>query len=118
MTVQEKMKAYRMEHGYSIEDMKWKTGASEVLLRMLEKGNVTHPKIAKKVGKAYHLTKEEIYELMPENHRPGEKYNPDKYKPNDSNLNNHVFFTKPESEKLIDAYYSDSYRTKHLKGRR
>lgn len=79
MTVQEKMKAYREEHRYTIKKMSQKSGASEVLLRMVEKGNVTHPKIAEMIGKAYELNQEDVYELMPENYRPGEHYNPDKY---------------------------------------
>ena len=79
MTVQEKMKTYREKHGYSIENMSRKSGASDVLLRMIERGNVTHPKIAKQIGKAYELNKEDIYELMPENYRPGEKYDPERY---------------------------------------
>ena len=73
------MKAYREKNGYSIEAMSRKSGASAVLLRMLERGNVTHPKIAEQVGKAYKLSKEDIYQLMPENYRPRDGYDPDKY---------------------------------------
>lgn len=48
---------------------------------MVENGGVTHPKIAKMIGKAYGLSKTDIYELMPRIHRPyDEEYEPDKFK--------------------------------------
>ena len=102
MTAREKMKAYREKNGYSVERMSRKSGASTVLLRMVENGNVTHPKIAEKIGKAYKLDKEDIYELMPENYRPGENYDPDKYVEHVDVTNDRIF---PKQSTFDDDYY-------------
>lgn len=55
-------------------------GISEVLLKMVKNGHVTHPIFAENIRKAYNLTELEAEELMPENRRPhSPKYNPNKY---------------------------------------
>ncbi len=118
MTVREKMKAYRLEHGYSFERMSWKTGTSEVLLRMVESGHVTHPKIAKKIGKAYKLSKEDIYELMPENYRPGDKYEPDKYVEFVPDSKHAIFGKTSQDERDYYGYISDNGRALLKNGRR
>jgi len=118
LTVQEKMKAYREKNGYSIEKMSRKSGASEVLLRMLERGNVTHPKIAEQVGKAYKLSKKDIYELMPENYRPGEHYDPDRYVEFVPDSKYSVIGKTRSDERDYYGYISDRGRAIEKKGRR
>lgn len=118
MTVQEKMKAYRHAHGYSVEKMSRKSGASAVLLRIIERGNVTHPKIARKIGKAYELSKEDIYELMPENYRPGENYNPDKYVEHVDNTNDKIFSKQSAYDSDYYGYIADNGRALRKYGRR
>ena len=110
-SVAKKMVDYRKSHGYSLGDMSKKSGASTSLLKMLEGGMVTHPKIAKQVGRAYGLTKEEIYELMPAIHRPGDPaYDPNKYKEPDevtgSNKNMDWLFT-PNTRTEGDIYIAE-----------
>ena len=57
------------------------TGVSAGLLSCIEGGYVTHPDIARKVQKGYHLTDEETELLMPEIHRKSSPlYEPDKFK--------------------------------------
>lgn len=61
-----------------------KIGISATLLKMVEDGDVTHPKIAEKIQKACGLSDEETKYLMPENRRKGTpEYDPDKFKPID-----------------------------------
>lgn len=56
-------------------------GVSVMLMDILEEGGVTHPKLAKKIGKIYKMTNSEIEAMMPENYRKhSKKYDPDKYK--------------------------------------
>ena len=95
--------------------MHYKCGVSEMLLRMLEKGDVTHPKIAKKVGIAYELSEEEINELLPLNYRPGEYYNPDKYVSSTSTYSRFSISTMSKEESEYQAYLSD--KTKRLSKR-
>ena len=118
LTVQEKMKAYREKNGYSIEKMSRKSGASAVLLRMLERGNVTHPKIAEQVGKAYKLSKEDIYELMPENYRPGEKYEPDKYVEFVPDSRNAIIGRTTQDERDYFGFIADNGRALLKNGKR
>lgn len=118
LTVQEKMKAYREKNGYSIEKMSRKSGASETLLRMLERGNVTHPKIAEQVGKAYRLSKEDIYELMPENYRPGDRYDPEKFVEFVPDSRHAIFGKTPQDEADYYAYINDNGRALRKRGRR
>lgn len=118
MTTREKMKAYRLQHGYSFERMSWRAGTSEVLLRMVENGNVTHPKIAKKIGRAYELDKEDIYELMPENYRPGEHYDPDKYVEFVPDSNHVIFGRTSQDERDYYGYITDNGRALKKNGRR
>lgn len=118
MTVQEKMKAYREKHGYSIDRMSMKSGASAVLLRMLERGNVTHPKIAEQIGKAYKLSKEDIYQLMPSNYRPGDEYDPDKYVEHVADSRNAIMGRTSQDEADYYGYITDNSRALNRNGRR
>lgn len=118
LTVQEKMKTYREQHGYSIKVMSRKSGASEVLLRMLESGNVTHPKIAEQVGRAYKLGKEDIYELIPENYRPGEHYDPDRYVEYVPDSKHAIIGKTSQDERDYYGYIADNGRALLKNGRR
>lgn len=108
------MKAYREKNGYSIEKMSRKSGASEVLLRMLERGNVTHPKIAEQVGKAYKLSKEDIYELMPENYRPGDHYDPERCVEHVDRTNDRIFPKQSAYDNEFYRYIGTSSRTSRI----
>lgn len=56
-------------------------GVSVMLMDILEEGGVTHPKLAKKIGKIYGMTGAEIEAMMPVNYRKhGKQYDPDRYK--------------------------------------
>ncbi len=56
-------------------------GASVMLMDILEEGGVTHPKLARKIGKIYGMTGAEIESMMPVNYRKhGKQYDPDRYK--------------------------------------
>lgn len=80
MTAREKMKQFREMFRPSFRELSRRCGVSEVLLKMVENGEVTHPLIVSKIQKFYELTDEEAEELLPENHRPhSPKYDPDKY---------------------------------------
>ena len=55
---------------------------SDKLIEMLEDDDscVTHPSIVKRIAKVYGMSKDERLQLLPENHRPGPNYDPDRYK--------------------------------------
>lgn len=75
------MKAYRMELGFTLDQMSRIANVSSLLLGMVENGAVTHPNIAKRIANAYHLTEEECTFLVPRIHRVNDpQYEPDKYK--------------------------------------
>lgn len=64
------------------EQMAKKLGISSKLLEMLETDDqcVTHPTFVDRISKAYRLTKTQRTAMLPENHRPGPNYDPDRYK--------------------------------------
>ena len=59
MTKRDYMIEYRQKHGLSVVDMAIKCKTKARIIRMLEDCDqeITHPKIAERVGKAYKLTK-------------------------------------------------------------
>ena len=65
MDVRERMHSWRVENDKTLESLSVETGVSSTLLAMIENGGVTHPEIAKRIAKAYGLTKEETLELIP-----------------------------------------------------
>lgn len=69
----------RIELGLTLRAAAEKIDISEALLSLVENGHVTHPNIAKRIKRYYKLTNEEYYQLIPENYRPGDKYEPTKY---------------------------------------
>ena len=80
MTVREKMMDFRRNFGLSRKDMAVLSCCSEGLLAGVERGDVTHPIIAHRIGEAYGLTEIETEELMPLCKRiHGGNYEPDKY---------------------------------------
>ncbi len=105
MSTAEKMRAYREKHRYSIKTMSMKSGCSEMLLKMVENGAVTHPKIAEQIKKAYKLNKKDILEIIPENHRPGPNYNPDKYKVPEK-VSKYVIIKSTDAELDLAGYYA------------
>lgn len=77
---------YRKALQIDIQAMAKKCKISKGLLEMLEgcDQEVTHPNIAKRVSRAYKLTKQQAEGLMPEHYRKSSpNYNPDLYKRND-----------------------------------
>lgn len=73
---------FREENRIPIDKMAKKLHISPLLLSMLEDDEscVTHPLIAKRVARAYKLTKEQRTMMLPENYRPGPDYDPNRYK--------------------------------------
>ena len=80
---------YRNKHNLSIKQMAVKTRTSTTLLIMLEECDqeVTHPKIAERVGSEYKLTLAQTESLMPEHYRKSSpNYDPDLYRRNKDEL--------------------------------
>ena len=112
MTAREKMVAWRTERRLDLEPVAKALDISPGLLDMIETGDVTHPKVAKRIQELMKLTDAETEELVPEIHRKSsDKYEPDKFvhrEPEDFDL------TKKKKE---DIYYH--YLHEHsLKGHR
>lgn len=79
----EYMIQFRAENSIDLQSMAKKCRISKGLLEMLELDDreVTHPNIAKRVSKAYKLTREQKEGLMPEHYRKSSpNYNPDLYR--------------------------------------
>lgn len=78
----EYMTQYRRRHKISVEGMAAKCKVSTALIRLLEEedDSVTHPNIARRVGKEYELSERRTLGLMPKHYRPSKHYDPDKYK--------------------------------------
>ena len=81
MTPRQYMIDQRMALGEPLPDMARKLKISPLLLGWLEDNDkiVTHPKIVKRIAKAYGLTEEQRVGLLPVNHRPGPDYDPNRY---------------------------------------
>lgn len=80
MTVREKLVKIREENDWTIKDAADACEISQGLMRMIEEGEVTHPKIAERIRRLYDLTELEAEELMPECRRVHQgTYEPDKY---------------------------------------
>ena len=80
---------YRRKHKMSLRHMAEKCQISATLLSMLEKCDqeVTHPNIAERIGKQYHLSKKRTESLMPEHYRKSSpNYDPDLYRRNKDEL--------------------------------
>lgn len=74
---------YRRERGIGIAVMARDCKVSVTLIELLEgcDREVTHPKCAERIAKAYHLTKEQSEGLLPVHHRKsGSEYDPDRYR--------------------------------------
>ena len=72
---------FREQTGLSLDEMARYLKISPKLLEMLEEDDqtVTHPKIARRVAKTYHLTEAQYLRLIPKDYRPGPGYDPGKY---------------------------------------
>ena len=80
---------YREKHNLSRTEMAKKCETSTTLIAMLEDCDqeVTHPKIAERIGRRYHLKKKQIESLMPEHYRKSSpNYDPDLYRRNNDEL--------------------------------
>ena len=74
---------YRKERGIDLLTMARRCEISRTLLDLLESSDsdVTCPKIAERIGKAYELDEMQIEGLMPEHHRKSSpNYDPNRYK--------------------------------------
>lgn len=76
------MIAYRARKRLSVAEMAARCEVSPALIRILEENenSVTHPEIAARVGAEYELSRRRTLMMMPEHHRPGKNYEPDRYK--------------------------------------
>lgn len=117
-TTAEKMKAYREWHGYSVKDMSYRCGVSETLLKMVEAGMVTHPKLAEQIAGAYGLSEMDILEIIPENYRPGPKYNPGKYKVDPPKYKDQLFVKTRKNDKDYYGYLKQNSNAIKENGRR
>lgn len=77
MSAVDKIIEFRKQTGIPLKDIARRSGVSASVICAVENGNVTHPKLAKKLQAYYGLTDEEYLELIPKNHREGE---PNRYK--------------------------------------
>ena len=80
---------YREKHNLTRKEMAVKCNTSTTLLSMLEDSEyeVTHPKIAERVGKVYKLTLAQTESLMPEHYRKSSpNYDPDLYRRSNDEL--------------------------------
>lgn len=81
---------FREENGIDVQRMAQKCKVSKKLIEMLEISDqeVTHPKIAERIGRMYKLTKKQTESLMPEHHRKSSpNYNPDLYRRDELDYN-------------------------------
>ena len=80
---------FRQKHNLTRKKMAVKCNISTTLLSMLEDSEyeVTHPKIAERVGRVYQLTLAQTESLMPEHYRKSSpNYDPDLYRRNKDEL--------------------------------
>ena len=80
---------YRKKHNLTIKQMAVKCKTTTTLLLMLEECDqeITHPKIAERIGRRYRLTQEQTESLMPEHYRKSSpNYDPDLYRRNKDEL--------------------------------
>lgn len=85
----EYMITYREKQQLSPKQMAVKCKTSTTLLLMLEECDqeITHPKIAERIGIAYELTQAQTESLMPEHYRKSSpNYDPDLYRRNKDEL--------------------------------
>lgn len=82
MAAREYMVEFREKRGIDLQRMARVCGVSTTLLAMLEgcDEEVTHPRIAERIGKKYKLTQAQIEGMKPKNYRKNNpEYNPDRY---------------------------------------
>ncbi len=82
----EYMIEFRKARSLDIQAMAKECKISKTLLEMLEFNDqeITHPKIAERVSRAYKLTRAQMEGLMPEHYRKSSpNYNSDLYKQNE-----------------------------------
>ena len=80
---------YRKKRKLTILEMAKKCETSSTLLAMLEDCDqeITHPKIAERIGRQYQLSMEQTENLMPEHYRKSSpNYDPDLYRRNKDEL--------------------------------
>ena len=72
---------YRESHKINPAAMAKQLEISPLLLDWLEQDDktVTHPKIVERIAEAYGLTEAQRVGMLPENHRPGPGYDPNRY---------------------------------------
>ena len=99
------MVKWREKRRVTIEVAAKNANVSVYTLRHIEQDDsyVTHPNIAERIAKVYMLTKEQYYGMIPENHRPGKDYDPDRYAESERNFG--TFAVKPS-----ESYYSQCVR--------
>lgn len=80
---------YREKHGLTIKQMAVRCQISTTLLSKLERCDqeITHPKIAERIGMQYYMTEAQTEALMPEHYRKSSpNYDPDMYRRNKDEL--------------------------------
>ena len=106
MNVREKMVKWREKNRLSIKDLSLQSGVSIDLLGMIERGHVTHPTIAKKIGRVYGLNEKETWELMPE------KYDPDMYKEPEDSYKKAFTICTDNSNKVAKDYIMEKQKNR------
>ena len=102
------MLQFREEYGINLKKMSKIAKTSVRLLSMVETGDVTHPNIVDRIRKAYKLSKEEAYDLMPANYNPnGGNYDPDMYRVPDPADRDFVIKKTSKFDEYEDYYKND-----------
>lgn len=72
MSAVDKMLDFRKITKIPVREIAKRAGVSPAVISLVEKGGVTHPKLARKIQIYYGLTEEEYLEIIPDNHREGD----------------------------------------------
>lgn len=100
----EYMIEFRAAHDLNIQAMAKKCKVSKGLLDMLESSDqeITHPKIAERVSRAYKLTRAQAESLVPEHYRKSSpNYDPDRYRRDDLDYNDFAVLSGWKGKKFV-----------------
>lgn len=108
MSAREKMKKWREDRHLTCKQVSEICGVGNVLIAMIENGEVTHPKIVEKFKELYSLTDLEAEELLQKNRREHDiEYEPDKYvSPADRQI---ALKIEPKRQSIYEEYRGERH---------